>query len=301
MPTVAECVEQCRTELEQADLSYGHGTDNAHDEAVWLVLHVMGRPLDGSFSQWEESVPASRLSRIRSLLQRRIGERRPLAYLLGEARFCGLRFLVDESVLVPRSPLGELIAAKFRPWLEPGSIRNALDMCTGSGCIAVAMACHLPDVRVDAADISGAALAIAERNVALHGVGGRVRLVRSDLFQRLRGRSYDLIVSNPPYVPKATLGNLPAEYSREPALGLAAGEDGLELVLRILAAAPAHLAPGGMLICEVGESAGRLLARLPSAAFTWLEFAHGGDGVFTIGRKALEQLAGALGRAPDPS
>jgi ribosomal protein L3 glutamine methyltransferase len=235
------------------------------------------------------------------LLERRIEERRPLAYLLGEAWFYGLRFRVDESVLVPRSPLAELIAAGFRPWLKTETIGSALDLCTGSGCIAVAMACHLPGVPIDAADISAAALAVARRNVALHGMDDRVRLVRSDLFKSLHGRRYDLIVSNPPYVPETQLPDLPAEYRREPVLALAAGQDGLALVLRILAAAPAHLADDGMLICEVGESAGRLQRRLPFAEFTWLEFEHGGGGVFTIGREALVQLAETLAQPVAPA
>lgn len=290
-------VEQCSRELERAGVCFGHGTDNARDEAAWLVLHVLRAPLDGSFDDWGRPVGEAEASGIAELLARRIDERRPLAYLLGEAWFCGLRFIVDEHVLVPRSPFAELIQGQFAPWVSPDTLRRALDLCTGSGCIAIAMAEWIPGVRVDAADISDAALAVAAANVDLHGAGDRVRLVRSDLFGALGGQRYDLIVSNPPYVSAGELAQLPAEYAWEPELGLLAEDDGLACVLRILREAPAHLNPDGHLFCEVGEAAGRLEARLPGVSLLWPEFTHGGGGIFTIDRDQLLRAAGVIDAA----
>jgi ribosomal protein L3 glutamine methyltransferase len=295
---VAECVRACEAALLASSVHFGHGTDNARDEAAWLVLHVAGEPCDGSFTNWERPLSAGEGARVDAILQRRIRERKPLAYLLGEAYFCGLRFRVSAAVLVPRSPIAELIPVGFSPWVPHGRPGRVLDLCTGSGCIAVAIAHHVPAARVEAADISRAALALAAQNVADHGLEARVELIESDLFEQLAGREYDLIVSNPPYVSAAEMARLPAEYRAEPAAGLTAGEDGLDLVLRILRESPRHLVAGGVLICEVGESAERLQSLLPEVPFTWLEFEHGGDGVFTIGRDELLRAQSALGRLP---
>jgi len=291
--SIADWIDYCRRRLEDAGLFYGHGTDNPLDEAAWLVLHVAGRPVDGSFADWNAPLEDMLGQRIEDLLEQRCGERRPLAYLLGEAWFCGLRFEVTPDVLIPRSPFAELIQAEFAPWVEAGRLHRVLDLCTGSACIAIAIAHYLPQAQVDAADISAQALEVARRNVQAHGVGGRVRLVQSDLFSALAGCRYDLLVSNPPYVADWEWRALPEEYHWEPRMALETGMDGLELVLRILAEAPDHLEEQGVLICEVGEAQERMTQLLPELPLTWLEFEHGGGGVFTISR---DELSGAAGQ-----
>jgi ribosomal protein L3 glutamine methyltransferase len=291
--SLEDLVIECRDALERADVHFGHGTDNALDEAAWLVLATAGRPLDGSFNDWKQPVAAEVGERVRVLLHRRLVERLPLAYLLGEAWFCGLPFRVTGEVLVPRSPIAELIPTGFAPWLRDPSGRgfHALDLCTGSGCIAVAMAVYWPAWRVDASDLDPAAVAVARANVQRHGLQDRVEIRRSDLWAAHRGRRYDLVVANPPYVAAKRRAELPAEYRAEPALGLVSGADGLDLPLRLLAAAAAHLTEGGVLICEVGESWEALQTLLPEVPFTWLEFEHAavedGAGVFTLDRHQL--------------
>jgi ribosomal protein L3 glutamine methyltransferase len=270
-----------------AGLHYGHGTDNADDEAAWLVLHAAGLPLDGRPVDGGQNVPLDVGERIEALARQRCATRKPLAYLTGTAFFAGLEFEVDENVLVPRSPIAELILEGFRPWIDPERARAVLDLCTGSGCIGVAIAVHLPGVRVTATDIDAAALAVADRNVRRHAVADRVELVRSDLFAALGGRRFDLVVANPPYVPAGAVADLPDEYRAEPGLGLASGADGLDAALQILLDAPGHLGEDGVLVCEVGESAERLAACLPQVPFLWLEFEQGGSGVFLLTREQL--------------
>lgn len=285
--TVGEWIEHCTDRLRAAGLHFGHGTDCPEDEAAWLVLHAVGSTPGRGDAPFGDEVSAAEAAAIESLLRRRIEERVPLAYLTGSAFFAGLEFEIDRSVLVPRSPLAELVLEQFAPWRPPQGIRHVLDLCTGSGCIAIAVAVHLPWVRVDAADISAAALEVARRNVRRHGVGNRVALHRSDLFAALPGRRYDVIVSNPPYVPAQRVAELPPEFRAEPQLGLAAGADGLEICLRILAESARHLEDQGILVCEVGESQQRLEALLPSVPFLWLEFARGGSGVFVLEKREL--------------
>jgi len=297
MDSVELWVRRCAARMDEAGLFFGHGTDNALDEAAWLVLSVIGAPLDGRFDRWQEPVDRTDAAAIEALLNQRIATRQPLAYLLGEAWFCGLPFHVGPGALVPRSPIAELIAAGFQPWLGPREPQRALDLCTGGACIALAMATHMPTLRVDAADISSDALAVAERNLRLHRLAERVELVQSDLFDALAGRRYDLIVSNPPYVPAAALEALPDEYRAEPSLGLVSGDDGLELPLKLMLAAPDYMTDNASLFCEVGESEYRLQQSLPQLPLTWLEFAHGGGGVFTIGRSQLEAARPAIGAA----
>jgi len=286
---IAECIEQITRQLDEAGLCYGHGTDNAGDEAAWLVLHVAGEPLDGNFDDWGRIITEEELLEANHLARARCESRLPLAYLLGVARFAGLEFEVDENVLVPRSPLAELILDQYRPWVEPGRVGKILDMCTGSGCIAIASALHIPGAQVDAADISSKALEVARRNVERHRLADRVTLIESDLFQSIPERRYDLIVANPPYVPLQTVGNLPAEYRAEPGLGLASGSEGLDAVLSILLDAPDFLGEDGVLVCEVGESEERLAAALPAIPFLWLELEHGGSGVFVLMKDQLEE------------
>jgi len=282
MQTAENWVDYCAGEMERAGLFFGHGTDNAHDEAAWMLLHILDAPLDGSFTQWDVTLSNEQTTALEHLLVRRITERCPLAYLTGKARFCGLDFVVKPQVLIPRSPLAELIREQFSPWLNLHEGGRALDMCTGGGCIAIAMAVWMPECIVDAVDVSKDALDIASENIQLHKVGDRVSLVHSDLFTALDGSVYDLIVSNPPYVSRAVFDQLPAEYRAEPSSGLVCGEDGLDIVLKILDAAPNYLQQRGILIAEVGESAETLEEILPRVPFTWLEFYEGGDGIFLL-------------------
>ena len=282
MQTAESWLEYCAGEMKRAGLFFGHGTDNAHDEAAWMLLHVLKAPLDGSFDQWDIMLTPIQQDKLQGLLARRIEERCPLAYLTGEARFCGLDFIVTPKVLIPRSPVAELIVERFSPWLNLQEGSSILDMCTGGGCIAIAMAVNMPECRVDAVDISVDALDVAAQNIERHSVSERVRLVESDLFSALDETAYDLIISNPPYVSAAVFEKLPAEYLAEPSTGLVCGEDGLDIVLKIMDAAPQYLKQQGILIMEVGESAQTLQETLPRVPFFWLDFEEGGDGVFML-------------------
>lgn len=294
MDSVELWVRRCAAQMDEAGLFFGHGTDNALDEAAWLVLQVLGAAVDGSFDAWDSKVSIEDAVNIEALLARRIATRQPLAYLLGEAWFCGLAFRVGPGALVPRSPIAELILHGFQPWLGKVKVKRALDLCTGNGCIAIAMARSLPGVGLDASDISPEALDIAAQNVRMHGLETRVTLHESDLFNGLEEQRYELIVSNPPYVPRAVVDALPDEYHAEPELSLVSGSDGLDIPLRILHEAPQHLTRDGLLFCEVGESDERLQNALSSVPLTWLEFEHGGSGVFTIDQQQLEAAQPAI-------
>jgi len=282
MQTADDWLEYCAAEMSRAGLFFGHGTDNAHDEAAWMVLHVLGAALDGSFVQWDTLLNETQGNDLERLLARRIDERCPLAYLTGEARFCGLDFIVSPDVLIPRSPLAEMIQEQFSPWVDLNEGDRVLDMCTGGACIAIAMARHMPGIEVDGVDISAAALDVARQNIDRHAVAGQVSLIQSDLFSELADTRYDLIVSNPPYVSVDVFEQLPAEYRVEPSGGLVCGEDGLDIVLKILDASPHYMKQQAILIVEVGESAETLLELLPRVPFLWLEFDHGGDGIFLL-------------------
>jgi ribosomal protein L3 glutamine methyltransferase len=281
-PTLRDMILWGEQILDEAGVYFGHGTDNALDEAAWLVSHAVGLPPTFSDTQLEQVMSAEQQTAVEKLLERRVKERLPAAYLTHETWFAGHRFYVDERVLVPRSPLAELILDEFQPWLDATRLTRVLDLCTGSGCIAIATALALPQVQVDATDVSPDALEVARRNVADYGLAQRVALIESDLFDALQGRRYDLIVSNPPYVDAEDMATLPEEYRREPQLGLAAGPEGLNLVIPILQQAPEHLTPEGVMIVEVGNSAEALQARFPTVPFTWLEFSYGGEGVFLL-------------------
>jgi ribosomal protein L3 glutamine methyltransferase len=286
---ISECIERLARQLDDAGLCFGHGTDNARDEAAWLVLHVVGAPLDGSFEDWGRAVPDGQQLELTRLADARCESGLPLAYLVGVARFAGLEFEVGHEVLVPRSPIAELILDQYRPWVEPARVGRMLDMCTGSGCIAIASAIYLPEAQVDAADISRKALRLAQRNVERHRLAQRVTLIESDLFKSVPACLYDLIVANPPYVPGPSVQDLPAEYQAEPALGLASGADGLDAALSILVDATGFLGEDGVLVCEVGESEERLVSALPRVPFLWLEFERGGTGVFVLTKGQLEE------------
>jgi ribosomal protein L3 glutamine methyltransferase len=287
--TLSELIARGARRLQRAQLCYGHGTDNAWDEAAVLTLHALGSavaPRAGVVSR-RRRIGKDGQRRAREILTRRIRERIPSAYLTGVAWFAGVPLQVDPRVLVPRSPIAELIERRFAPWIETRRVRRVLDIGTGSGCIAIACARALPRAQVDAVDISDAALAVAAINVRRARLGGRVRLFKSDHFAALGGATYDIIVSNPPYVGSRELRSLPPEYRHEPRVGLAAGSSGLDSVRVILRRARRHLRPRGVLIVEVGNTEGavrRAFARLP---FVWLQFERGGGGVFLLTREQL--------------
>lgn len=285
--TLRDFIRLGMTQFSRAELWYGHGTDNALDEASALVLHVLALPHDLPGHFMDAALTSSEKVEILELFRRRTQDRIPAAYLTREAWFAGAKFYVDPRVLIPRSPIAELIEARFEPWVNPDRVLHVLDLCTGSACIAIAAAHVFPDASVDAVDISSDALAVAAINVENHELTERVRLVESDLFAGLEGCVYDLIVSNPPYVDAQELAAMPAEYHHEPALGLAAGADGLDAVDIILQHAAAHLSEDGVLIVEVGASEETVVAKYPEIPFTWLEFARGGSGVFMLTREQL--------------
>lgn len=280
---MAQAIERLAEQFEAADLSYGHGTDNALDDAAHLVLAALGLPPEIPQSVLETRLSEAERAVIGQLAERRVRDRVPTAYLTGFAWFCGLRFRVDEHVLVPRSPIAELIEAEFQPWVRADrEVSRVLDIGTGSGCIAIACAHVFPEARVDAVDVSPQALQIARGNVAEHGLEGRMRVLQSDVYGALGDARYDIIVSNPPYVDAELMSELPVEYRHEPELGLAGGVDGLDIVLRILRGARAHLQPDGILVVEVGDARDALERRFPEIPFMWLEFERGGYGVFLL-------------------
>lgn len=279
---VSRLLRQVAGRFARAKLHYGHGTHGAREEAAWLISSVLGFLL-------EQELSAAQVKAVNSLAERRIRERIPLAYLLKEAWLGEHAFYVDRRVIVPRSFIAELLREHLSPWLQREP-RRALDLCTGSGCLAVLTALEFPDARVDAADLSAAALEVTRINIRRYRLGKRVRPVRSDLFNGINGR-YDLIVANPPYVTARSMRRLPAEYRREPALALAAGKDGLDLVRRILAQAKRHLKPRGLLVCEIGGNRRALERACPGLEFAWPETSTPGS-VFALTR---EQLAGVPG------
>ncbi|MGG5413578.1 MULTISPECIES: 50S ribosomal protein L3 N(5)-glutamine methyltransferase [Edwardsiella] len=284
--TIQDMLRWSVSRFNAAEVYYGHGTDNPWDEAVQLVLPTLYLPMDIPEEMRNARLTLSERHRIVERVIRRINERIPVAYLTNKAWFCGHEFYVDERVLVPRSPIGELIDNRFAGLLS-GSPQHILDMCTGSGCIAIACAYAFPEAEVDAVDISGEVLEVTEHNIQQHGLEQQVTPIRSDLFRELPALRYDLIVTNPPYVDEEDMSDLPDEFRHEPELGLAAGSDGLKLVRRILACAPDYLSDDGVLICEVGNSMVHLMAQYPDIPFVWLEFDNGGDGVFMLTRQQL--------------
>lgn len=284
--TIIDLIRYGASRFNAAGLTYGHSFDNALDEATQLVLHALHLPHDLPPAYGNARLTLAEKEDVLALFLRRIEERVPAAYLTGEAWFAGLSFKSDPRALVPRSPIAELIESGFEPWLGGREVRRALDLCTGSGCIAIAMAHYNPDWHVDGVDLSQEALSLARENQERLGADN-LRLLQSDLFAGLRGEHYDLIVSNPPYVTDDETDALPPEYAHEPELGLRAGADGLDLVLRILRDAPLHLTDDGLLVCEVGEAEQALVRLLPELPLAWVEFKVGQMGVFVAERHDL--------------
>jgi len=283
--------------FQRARLVFGHGTDNARDEAVFLVFHALNLPFSVDDATLDRPVDAAAAAAVEALIRRRVEEQKPAAYLTGRMWFCGHEFQVDERVLIPRSPIAEIINDRFAPWLEVDKVQRVLDIATGSGCIAIAAALALPAARVDATDISADALAVARANAKRLGVAERVRFHLADIYPA-SGGPYDLILANPPYVPRAEFEALPAEYRHEPALGLVSGEDGLDVVRRLLASIADYLTPNGTLVMDTGATSGALAAAFPDLPFIWPEMLHGGDGISVLHARDLVRHRGdARGRS----
>jgi ribosomal protein L3 glutamine methyltransferase len=286
LATIIDFIRYGASRFNAAGLSFGHSMDNALDESTQLVLHALHLPHDLGPAYGQAKLLADEKAKVLALFERRINERIPACYLTGEAWFAGLSFKSDPRALVPRSPIAELIENGYEPWLGGREVERALDMCTGSGCIAIATAHYQSHWQVDGVDISDDALALAAENKErLHA--DNVRLLKSNLFESLQGEVYDLIVTNPPYVTHAETDALPKEYSHEPELGLRAGDDGLDLALKILRDAPAHLSENGLLVCEVGEAEHALARLLPEVPFSWVEFKVGQMGIFVLEREDM--------------
>jgi ribosomal protein L3 glutamine methyltransferase len=276
----------------EADLFFGHGTDNAWDEAIWLLLATLKLPQDRLEPFLDARLTRAERLAVWNALQQRITRRLPTAYIAQEAWLGSFRFYVDERVIVPRSYFAELLEDGMAPWVEdPEKITSALDLCTGSGCLAILMAHVFPQAQIDAIDLSSAALCVAQRNIADYALQGRVEAVESDLFAAVAGKRYDLILSNPPYVTAAAMDALPAEYRHEPALALAAGHDGLDVVRRILAEAANHLNPGGFIVIEVGHNRDLVEAAFPDLSAVWLDTTSSSEKVFLVNYDSLREYA----------
>ena len=286
--TIGDMLRWAVSRFNDAGIYYGHGTDNAWDEAIALVFHALHLPDEIGQQVIHSNLTSSEKHKIVELIIRRVRERLPVPYLTNKARFAGLEFFVDERVLVPRSPIAEMINNHFSPWLYNKPVNRIMDLCTGSACIAIACAYAFEDAEVDALDISEDALEVAQINIETLGVLERVFPIQSDLFSAIpKGPHYDLIVSNPPYVDEDDIGDMPNEYHHEPAIGLASGRDGLDLSKRILGNAADYLTENGLLVVEVGNSMVHLMEQFPDVPFTWVDFEFGGDGVFVLTRDQL--------------
>lgn len=287
--SVKDIIRWAASRFSEAKLDFGHGMSTALDEAVYLVLRGLHLPVDTPAIYWDGILTDNEKQQLYPLLQRRINERLPAAYITQEGWFAGLSFFVDERVLVPRSPIAELVENQFEPWIDPETVNSVLDLCTGSGCIGIACAYAFPGSEVDLVDISPEALEVAQINIQRHDATSLVKTIESDGFKQLKGSSYDIIVSNPPYVDAEDMGALSAEFKHEPELGLSSGNDGLDLTRHILKHAAEHLNDNGILVTEVGNSQYALEAAFPEVPFQWLEFERGGDGIFLLNKEQLLQ------------
>ena len=290
LKTLRDYIRWGVSRFNKAELYYGHGTASALDEAVYLCLFALHLPHDFSEAYFDCALSSEEKQAVYALLTRRVNERVPAAYLTHEAWFAGLPFYVNENVLVPRSPLAELIEKRFAPWVEAESVENILDLCCGSGCIGIASAYAFDWAYVDMVDISPAAIEVAEENIQRHELDERVNAIESNLFQNVPQRHYDIIVSNPPYVDAEDMADLPDEYLHEPALGLAAGDDGLDLVIPMLQQARKYLTDQGVLVVEVGNSQHALQEAYPHVPFYWLDFERGGSGIFLLTAEQLDEF-----------
>lgn len=288
LETVRDWVRYAVTRCNAAGVFFGHGLADAYDEAAYLVLHTLSLPLDRIETFLASRVTQAERAQLADVIERRVDDRVPAAYLTHEAWLGGFRFFVDERVIIPRSYIADLLPDGLAPWLpDPGSVHSALDLCTGSGCLAVLLAHHYPNADIDATDISPDALTVAQRNVADHGLQDRINLIRSDLLSNLTEKTYDLIICNPPYVTAMAMEELPPEYRHEPPLALAGGDDGLDSVRIVLAKAPQFLAAGGLLVVEVGHNRAAAENAFPRLPFTWLATGGSDDSVFLLQRDQL--------------
>ena len=282
--TVRELIHRTEKQFNQANLYFGHGTGNALDEAFYLVMAAAGLEFDCDEPTLDLPIQQDLLENIERLIDNRINQHIPVAYLVNQAWFAGQKFYVDERVLIPRSPIAELITSQFSPWMSFNKVKSILDIGTGSACIPIACAYMFPKAQVDAVDIDDAALEVAKININTHKMNDRVHLYKSDLFDQLNSQKYDVIICNPPYVSHAEMQTLPEEYRHEPVQALKAEDNGLALVNRILKQAPSHLNDDGILIVEVGNSMEVLIERYPELPFVWLDFENGGEGVFLLNK-----------------
>lgn len=288
--TVRDWLRFAVSRFNEAGLFFGHGTDNAFDEAAYLILHTLHLPLDRLEPFLDASLNHGEGDQLKSIIERRVKERVPAAYLTNEAWLGNYRFYVDERVIVPRSFISELLQEQLSPWVhDPEAIHSAADICTGSGCLAILMAIAFPNAGIDAVDISADALKVAKKNVADYGLEDHVHLIKSDLLASLKGKTYDLIITNPPYVNAPSMAELPEEYQQEPGLALASGEDGLDHIRRILADAPSHLNPGGLLVAEIGHNRDELEMAFPNLPFTWLDTSGGDEYVFLLRKEDIKK------------
>jgi ribosomal protein L3 glutamine methyltransferase len=285
--TPRDLIQRTEKQFSETELFYGHGTDNALDEAFYLVMVAAGLEFDCSEDELDKPLQQETLAYIESLIDKRIKQRIPVAYLINKAWFAGREFYVDERVLIPRSPFAELITSQFMPWLSFNAVNSILEIGTGSACMAIACAYEFPHAKIDAVDIDADAIDVANKNVALHKFNDRVQIIKSDLFKQLGNKKYDLIISNPPYVGQDEMQTLPDEYTHEPTHALEANDNGLELVGKILQQATEHLNDNGVLVVEVGNSMEALIERYPNMPFVWLEFEYGGNGVFLLNKSNL--------------
>ncbi len=288
LKTVKDFIRWGASRFSEAKLTFGHGLSSPLDESAYLVLNALHLPVDTANTYWDGCLTSAEISTVKELLLRRIIERKPAAYLTNEGWFSGLPFFVDERVLVPRSPIAELVETQFAPWVDPDEVGSILDLCTGSGCIGIACAYAFANAEVDLADISQDAVDVANINIQRHDAEQQIQAVQSDLFESLKGKQYDIIVSNPPYVDAEDMSALTEEFMHEPELGLSSGENGLDLTVSILNQATDYLTENGILVVEVGNSQYALQQLYPDVPFHWLEFERGGDGVFLIDKHQLK-------------
>lgn len=288
LTSITDYIRWASSEFYRNELTFGHGFASALDEAVYLVLHALNLPYDWPESYFKSQLTQRERERVLMIIMQRIRSRQPAAYVTQEAWFCGLPFYVDERVLVPRSPIGELINQHFEPWIDANRVHRILDLCTGSGCIAIACQYAFPEADVVASDLSKDALEVAKQNLERHHLSEHLALYESDLFEQIPPQQFDLIVSNPPYVDAEDMAALSEEFKAEPNIGLQAGEDGLEIVDRMLRQAGTYLSDDGLMIVEVGNSQAAMMEKYPQLPLTWIDFEHGGAGVFCINAADLK-------------